>query len=154
VAQGTRVLGEATLIEAAAAINPLPERANSAPPARALTHYERRSQACQAGKKTRQGSPPTPVSHSDPDAPLGSRPGPSRKLSSQAQATRDAARRVILDCPATTGAQPEWRVFPERRASLLDERQLPREEALAEQAYGRGPPSRFLRRRKVRASPP
>jgi transposase len=151
IVRGRRVMVDATLGEANAAINSLAERPAGDPHARALKLYEQRYHDFKQGKKMRQVSNQTPVSTTAPDATVGSRPGTYRKLSYQAHYTVDAESRVIRDCPLTTGAQYEGPVRPDRLVHLLDEGHWPIREVAADKAYGRGPTYAFLRQHAIRA---
>ena len=148
--RGRRIVADASLVEADAAIDSLVERDDADPNARALKHYEHRYHDFKVGKRRRKLANQTHVSSSDPDATLVSRPGAHKKLSYKAHFSADADSRMITDCHATTGARHECPILPERIAYQRDALGLPIEEVIADRGYGRGPTYAQLREQKIR----
>ncbi len=148
--RGRRIIADASLVEADAAIDSLVERDDADPNARALKHYEHRYHDFKVGKRRRKLANQTHVSASDPDATLVSRPGAHKKLSYKAHFSADADSRMITDCHATTGARHECPLLPGRIAYQHDTLRLPIEEVIADRGYGRGPTYAQLREQKIR----
>lgn len=148
--RGRRIVADASLVEADAAIDSLVERDDADPNARALKHYEHRYHDFKTGKRRRKLANQTHVSASDPDATLVSRPGAHKKLSYKAHFSADADSRMITDCHATTGARHECPILPERIAYQHDTLGMPIEEVIADRGYGRGPTYAQLREQKIR----
>ena len=148
--RGRRILTDASLVEADAAVDSMIERDDADPDARALKHYERRYHDFKTGKRRRKLANQTHVSASDPDATLVSRPGVHKKLCYKAHFSADADSRMITDCHATTGARHECPILPERIAYQRDDLELPIEEVIADRGYGRGPTYAQLREQKIR----
>ena len=74
-----RIVADASLVEADAAVESLVERDDVDPNAPALKHYEHRYHDFKKGKRRRKLANQTHVSASDPDATLVSRPGRRQK---------------------------------------------------------------------------
>jgi transposase len=148
--KGKRIIADATLVEADAALDSLKERGDGDPKARALKQYERRYHDFREGKKRRKISNQTHVSGTDPDSTMVARPGRYRKLCYKIHYAIDGGNRFILDCHATTGARHECIVLPERISYLTEEHNFPIEEVIADRGYGRGPTYRHLREKRIR----
>jgi transposase len=112
--RGRRIVADASLVEAHAAIDSMVQRDDAEPNARALKNYERRYHDFKTGKRHRKLANQTHVSASDPDASLVSRPGAHKKLSYKAHFSADADSRMITDCHASTGSRHECAMLPER----------------------------------------
>ena len=145
-----RIVADASLVEADAAVESLVERDDVDPNAPALKHYEHRYHDFKKGKRRRKLANQTHVSASDPDATLVSRPGVDKKRRYKAHFSAYADRRMITDCYATTGARHECPILPARIEYPRDALGLPIEEVIAERGYGRGPTCTQLREQKIR----
>ena len=148
--RGRRIVVDASLVEADAAIDSMVERDDADPDARALKHYENRYHDFKAGKRRRKLANQTHVSASDPDATLVSRPGAHKKLCYKAHFSADAESRMITDAFATTGARHECPILPERIAYQRNNLGLTIKEVIADRGYGRGPTYAQLREQKIR----
>ena len=148
--RGRRIVADASLVEADAAVGSLVERDDADKNARALKDYERRYHDFKTGERRRKYANQTHVSASDPDASLVSRRGGYKKLSYKAHFSADADSRMITDCHATTGARHECPVLPQRIQYQRDVLGLPIEEVIADRGYGRGPTYAQLREQKIR----
>jgi transposase len=148
--RGRRIVADASLVEADAAIDSMVQRDDADPDARALKNYERRYHDFKTGKRRRKLANQTHVSISDPDASLVSRPGAHKKLSYKAHFSADAHSRMITDCHASTGSRHECAILPERIEYQRDDLGLPIEEVIADRGYGRGPTYAQLREHKIR----
>ncbi len=148
--RGRRIVADASLVKADAAVDSMVERDDADPNSRALKNYERRYHDFKTGKRRRKLANQTHVSTSDPDATLVSRPGVHKRLCYKAHFSADADSRMITDCHATTGARHECPILPERIEYQRDKLALPIEEVTADRGYGRGPTYAQLREQKIR----
>lgn len=148
--RGRRIVADASLVEADAAIGSLVERDDADPDARTLKNYERRYHDFVVGKKRRKYANQTHVSGTDPDASLVTRRDGYKKLSYKVHFSADADSRMVTDCHATTGARQEGPVLPERIDYQSDVLGLPIQEVIADRGYGRGPTYAQLREQKIR----
>ena len=112
--RGRRIVADASLVEADAAVGSLVERDDAESNARSLRNHERRYHDFKTGERRRKYANQTHVSASDPDASLVSRRGGYKKLSHKAHFSADADSRMITDCHATTGARHECPILPQR----------------------------------------
>jgi len=147
---GRRIVADASLVEADAAVDSLVARDDADPDARALKNYERRYHDFKTGKRRRKYANQTHVSASDPDASLVSRRDGYKKLCYKAHFSADAESRMITDCHATTGARHECPVLPGRIEYQRDDLGLPIKEVIADRGYGRGPTYAQLREQQIR----
>ncbi len=148
--RGRRIVADASLVEADAAVDSLVEREDADPDARALRRYEQRYHDFRSGARRRKYANQTHVSASDPDASLVSRRDGYKKLCYKAHFSADADSRMITDCHATTGARHEGPILPERIRYQRQALKLPVEEVIADRGYGRGPTYAQLREQKIR----
>lgn len=149
--KGQRMISDASLVEADAAMDSLVGRQEADPGSRELRRYEKRYHDFREGKKARKISNQTHISKSDPDATIVSRQSSYPKLCYKVHYSVDASSRIIVDCHATTGARHECVVLPERIDYLTRQLQLPVNELLADKGYGRGPTYKYLREHRIRA---
>ncbi len=148
--RGRRIVADASLVEADAAIDSMVERDDADPNARALKHYEHRYHDFKTGKRRHKLANQTHVSASDPDETLVSRPGVHKKLCYKAHFSADADSRMITDAYATTGARHECPILPERIEYQCNVLGLAIKEVIADRGYGRGPTYAQLREQKIR----
>ena len=145
-----RVVTDATLIAANAAMDSLVEREDGDPKSRVLKQYDQRYDDFQHGKRQRRVANQTHVSRSDPDATMVYRRGVSGGLKYKVHYCADADSRMIVDCFTTTGAAQEGPIFPQRIDHLCDDLGYQVEEAIADRGYGRGPTYAAFRKRRIR----
>ncbi len=148
--RGRRIVADASLVEANAAIDSMVERDDVDPDARVLKHYEHRYHDFKTGKRRRKLANQTHVSASDPDATLVSRPGVHKKLCYKAHFSADTDSRMITDAYATTGARHECPILSERIEYQCNVLGLAIKEVIADRGYGRGPTYAQLREQKIR----
>ena len=148
--RGGRIVADASLVEADAAVDSLVERDDTDPDARTLKNYERNYHDFRAGQRRRKYANQTHVSSSDRDASLVSRRDGYKKRCYKAHFSADADSRMITDCHATTGARHACPILPERIAYQRDALSLSIEEVIADRGYGRGPTYAQLREQKIR----
>jgi len=148
---GKRIVADATLVKANAAMDSLVEREDSDPDARALKRYEQRYHDFKYGKRKRRVANQTHVSLSAPEATMVYRKGAEGGLKYKVHYSADVDTRIITDCYTTTGSTHEGPVLPGRINYLCDEIGLDVQEVIADRGYGRGPTYRALRERKIRA---
>ena len=149
--KGRKVMADASLVEADASINGLQEREEADLHARALRNYEKRYHDFREGNKRRKVSNQTHVSRTDPDATLVARPGTYGKLYYKVHYAIEGKNRFIIDCHATTGANHECKILPDRIDYLQNQLGMPVEEVTADKGYGRGATYGFLRERRIRS---
>lgn len=148
--RGRRIVVDASLIEADAAIDSLVARDDADPNAQLLKQYQRRYHDFREGKRRRKYANQTHISSTDADCSLVSRKDGYKKLCYKAHFAIDADSRMVTDPYATTGARHEAPVLPERIEYLTDHLGLPVSEVIADRGYGRGPTYAQLRDREIR----
>ena len=139
IVKGKRVISDASMVEANAAMDSLVERDNDDPDLTPLKRYQHRYHDFKEGKRQRKVSNQTHVSYTDPDATMVSHKNLHKKLQYKVHYTIDAQSRMILDCYGTTGSKHECNVLPERVDYLVKQRDFSIEEIIADKGYGRGP---------------
>src|SRR6185503_9869758 len=129
-----RVMTDATLIAADAALNSLvhndPEQAKREEEAQ----HERRGSI--DGRAQRTLSNQTHRSRTDPDATLAQKRGTPRQLKYKVHQTIDADSRVILDTEVTTGARHVNQPYLDQLQRVRDRYQITIREAIADRGYG------------------
>jgi len=145
IISGKRMISDASLVEADAAMDSLVERECSDPVSRELKAYERRYHDFKEGRRERKVSNQTHVSKTDPDSTLVSKGSAYKKLSYKTHYSIDADSRMIVDCHATTGSKHECTVLPERANYILNHFTFKVKEWIADKGYGRGPTYEYFR---------
>jgi len=148
--RGRRIVVDASLVEADAAIDSLVDRDDADPDARLLKQYQRRYHDFREGKRRRKYANQTHVSGTDADCSLVSRKDGYKKLCYKVHFSIDADSRMVTDPHATTGARHEGPVLPERIEHLTEHLGLPVSEVIADRGYGRGPTYAKLRDQEIR----
>ena len=108
IISGKRIISDARLVEADAAMDSLVEREDSDPEARQLKAYECRYHDFKEGKRERKISNQTHVSKTDPDSTLVSKGSTYKKLSYKTHYWIAADSSMIVDCYATTDSRYEY----------------------------------------------
>jgi len=127
------------MVEANASLDSLVERNGDDPDLTPLKRYQNRYPDFKTGKKHRKVSNQTHVSYTDPDATMVSHNNLHKKLQYNVHYTIDASSRMVLDCFGTIGSKHECHVLPERIKPLVEKRNFPIKEIIADKGYGRGP---------------
>jgi len=142
-----RVMTDATLIAADAALNSLvhndPEQAKR----EAEAQHERRGSI--DGRAQRKLSNQTHRSRTDPDATLAQKQGTPRQLKYKVHQTIDADSRIILDTEVTTGARHDNQPYLAQLQRVKDQHKVAICEATADRGYGSAAIIRTLQEQAV-----
>jgi transposase len=134
VAQECRVMTDATLIAANAALNSLVHNDPKQAQKEALT--QRQDRGLKDSSSARRVTNQTHTSRSDPDATLAQKEGTPRQLKYKVHQSIDADSRVILDTEVTTGARHDNQPYLGQLQQIRDRYNITIREATADRGYG------------------
>jgi transposase len=134
VGQDCRVMTDATLIAADAALNSLVH--NDPKEAQKEEATQRRNRGIRDASSARRVSNQTHTSRTDPDATLAQKEGTPRQLKYKVHQSIDAGSRVILDTEVTTGARHDNQPYLGQLQRIRDRYHITIREATADRGYG------------------
>jgi transposase len=134
VAQECRVMTDATLIAANAALNSLIH--NDPEEARKEAVTQRQDRGMKDFSSARHVSNQTHTSRTDPDATLAQKKGTPQQLKYKVHQSIDADSRVILDTEVTTGAMHDNQPYLKQLQRICDWCKITIREAIADRGYG------------------
>ena len=134
VAQECRVMTDATLIAAHAALNSLVHNDPKEAQKEALT--QRQDRGLKDSSLARRVTNQTHTSRTDPDATLAQKEGTPRQLKYKVHQSIDADSRVILDAEVTTGARHDNQPYLGQLQRIRDRYHITIREATADRGYG------------------
>jgi transposase len=134
VAQECRVMTDATLIAANAALNSLVHNDPKEAQQEAVT--QRQDRGLKDSSLARRVTNQTHTSRTDPEATLAQKEGTPRQLKYKVHQSIDADSRVILDAEVTTGARHDNQPYLGQLQRIRDRYQIAIREATADRGYG------------------
>lgn len=134
VAQECRVMTDATLIAADAALDSLVH--NDPQKAREETEAGQCEKGLMDSSAKRSVSNQTHRSRTDPDATLAQKRGSPRQLKYKVHQSIDADSRIILDTEVTTGARHDNQPYLDQLKRIEDRYKIRIDEAVADRGYG------------------
>jgi transposase len=134
VSQQCRVMTDATLIAADAALNSLVHNDSEEAQKEAVTQQSDRGLKDSAS--ARKISNRTHTSRTDPDATLAQKKGSPQQLKYKVHQSIDADSRVILDTYVTTGARHDNQPYLQQLQRIEERCQVTIVEAIADRGYG------------------
>jgi transposase len=134
VAAECRVMTDATLIAANAALNSLVHNDPKEAQREAIT--QRQDRGLKDSSSARRVTNQTHTSRTDPEATLAQKEGTPRQLKYKVHQSIDADSRVILDAEVTTGARHDNQPYLGQLQRIRDRYQITIREATADRGYG------------------